>query len=668
MNTGATRGPLHHVLLIGIDDYYTPNAMLRGCVNDIDAVQEFLLERLKLPKGQITRLAAPRDDSAPSTDVDSAFPTLVNIRAAFEKLGSNAVQDGDSVFIYYSGHGTQCPITDGGGGRSFTREALLPQNNVEELTRNFVFDWELNGLIAAIAKRTSAVTMVLDCCSSAGVTRSIDSNANKTSDRFVATTEPYALGEKARPNPRVRGITSALGSVQSCQVIAACRDHQRARESPAGDGRVGGELTRALVDALMRINPTELGDLRWGRIWREIEAAVTLRNPRQTPWLFGDFNRRVFGLGGNNVSADRGYRVQPLPNKPNTFELDVGSLAGVTIDAEISVYGDQPPQFPPLGKADEAARRGLLRVVTHSDRARAEAVAVAPFAMPAAPRGRLSKTGRAARLRVALAPHDQPLAAELGASDLIEVLDAQNAKLAELVLVKSAAGWILTDDIHGDGTVKGGEPILFVLPHAAAIDKARAIVEHYLKYRAPLRFAEVCGDLPNKLVLSVLDVGNAKLTAEQAQNPSLPNIDIGPSGCYELADGNLVCVAVDNRSDRRLSISLFDCAPSGRVFLLGEKPIDANGRHVFWCGETLGTPFEMSVPAGATVGIDRVVAIGTTREDRALAHLASAVSFADILQPPPALRGVMRGVLRSAATVEAWTSTTACLRVTKLKA
>ena len=49
----------HHVLLIGIDAY-DGGGMLTGCVNDIDAVQRLLLDRVGVPPAHIRRLAAPR--------------------------------------------------------------------------------------------------------------------------------------------------------------------------------------------------------------------------------------------------------------------------------------------------------------------------------------------------------------------------------------------------------------------------------------------------------------------------------------------------------------------------------------------------------------------------------------------------------------------------------
>ena len=298
------------------------------------------------------------------TDVPEAVPTLDRLRAEFTRLGSQEVNSDDCVLIYYSGHGTQCIVADS-SGRRFSREALLPKDKVRGIERRFLFDWELNALIARIAARTQAVTVVLDCCSSAGVTRG-DLDAPDAQDRFFATTDEYQLGPcEAGPGDGVRGVSVAAGRVSRCQVVAACRDDERARESTGDGDRAHGELTRTLVKQLAAVPPADLSELRWGRVWRTVEAEVRALSPRQNPWLCGSFGRRVFGIGGDD-EGDPGFAVSVVGDR---YRLDAGTLAGVTEEAEIAVYGAMPPAFPPLGGPEDlAARKGLLRVIRATGR------------------------------------------------------------------------------------------------------------------------------------------------------------------------------------------------------------------------------------------------------------------------------------------------------------
>ena len=344
------------------------------------------------------------------------------------------------------------------------------------------------------------------------------------------------------------------------------------------------------------------------------------------------------------------------------YSVDAGSLAGVTVDAEIGVYGADPPAFPPLDSAqDLVARKGTIRVV-RAERASSEAVATAPFVLPEAPRGRLVRSGRDAGLRVAVAPNDAGLAAQLAASPLIELVDPEQA---ELTLTRRAdGGWALADDVHGTGQ-NAGEPVLAVIP-ADRLDMARAAVEHYHGYSAPLRLARACRDLPCLLRLWLLDCNDAALTAEEAQDPDLPQVQPGAHAPYEIKVGDRVCFVVENAAGVALSVALFDCAPSGRVRLLGDKRVPPLAKHVFWLGDTLGAPFVASLPNDARVGVDRIAAIATTRPDVSLRYLERSQKFAEILAPPmggePRLRD-LGGVEEPAA--ESWTSALTALRIVR---
>ncbi len=618
--------------------------MLTGCVNDIDAVQRLLVDRVGVPHESIRRLAAPRGDAQHETDVPEDLPTLENLRAALKHLGTDTVGSEDRVFIYYSGHGTQCIVADG-GRRRYSREALLPKDKKRGVEYRLLFDWELNTLVSRIAARTRAVTVVLDCCNSAGATRGVSGEANRALDRFWPTPTIHRLAaDDLPPGDPIRGVAAGLGAVQHCQVIAACRDDERARESTAEGNTSHGELTRALVTRLLAVPPGELAELRWGRIWRSVEAAVREANPRQSPWLSGSFGRRVFGFGPDE-ETDPGFAIVQVPAG---YHVDVGTLAGVNADAEIAVYGPEPASFPPLESAeDSTARKGLLRV-TLADRASCEAVALVPFLFPEAPRGRLVRASRAARLRVALQPEDVTVAAKLAASPLIERVGEGEA---ELTLARRAdGGWALTDDVHGTGEI-AGEPTLAVIP-ADRPDVARAVVEHYHGYILPLRMARACRDLPSLLRLWLLDCGDATIPPDTAQDPDLRQVEPGSRAPYEVSVGQRVCFVVENAADVALSVMLFDCAASGRVLLLGEKRIPRLSKHVFWLQDTLGEPFGASLPDDRTLGVDRIVALATTRPDASLRYLERRQSFAEILLP--ATNGSLEP--RGGASVESWTA------------
>ncbi len=668
MHTEDRSVPRYHVLLIGIDAY-DGAASLRGCVNDIDAIQDVLRRRVGVGKDRIKRLVAPLDDR--TSEVPSGEPTLANIRGALEALGTEQVQPGDRVLVYFSGHGTQIKLVEP-NGVAYVREALLPTDYLDLLDRRYLFDWEINTLLARIAARTTALTVVLDCCCSGGATRDGLAPA-RSRPRFWSIDEPYRLPADRPPPGRValRGVAGSLpAAVSACHVVAACMDDERARESDDDAGQAHGELSRALLHQLEQLPDGDLSDLRWGRIWRAVVADVARTSPAQHPWMSGGFARRVFG--GPPEGGDHGYGVK---RDGDTYTLEAGRLSGITEGALVAVYGSEPAVFPPLDTAeDRAAHAGRLLRVQSAMASSARAVpAEAPFALPEGARARLARAGEAARLRVSLVPHDDALARALSEprSSFFDVV--RPGEQADIALEqRDVDSWALTDDVFGPGT-RAGEPALVIIP-AALLGRARKILEHYHAYSAPLRLAKGCMDLPTALRLKLLDCRHLDpISAEDAQNPSKlpreipPELAPGAAAPYTLktrdaaGGGDKVCILVENTSSVTLHVTLIACQTSGAVTLLSQARIPARAMCGFWQGDTLGVPFTVSLSRDRAVGVDRLVVIGTTNPAASLWHLGTKTTFTELLLPARSMRDF--GEEQRPVVPELWTSTVTSIRI-----
>ena len=88
-----------HALLIGIDKY--AQRPLQGCVNDIDAVQDLLTQRLRISAQRLRKLVAPHDDAQRIATPGEALPTYAAIVAALKDLAGPSVQPGDRVMQDY---------------------------------------------------------------------------------------------------------------------------------------------------------------------------------------------------------------------------------------------------------------------------------------------------------------------------------------------------------------------------------------------------------------------------------------------------------------------------------------------------------------------------------------------------------------------------------------
>lgn len=633
-----------HVLLVGIDAYAIPECSLYGCVNDIDAVQGILLDGAGVPAARITRLAAAHAGTTPDERVVSGAPTLANLRAALARLGTGAVAAGDRVLIYYSGHGARVPVR--AGGLTTWREALVPMDI--SAAGNYLFDHELAALLAAISARTRQVTVILDCCHSGGATRGPESGVRQIDHyRHLGASGPVEAQVEAPRSPGIRGE----GGV--CQVIAACLGHELAEERRDAAGVRHGLLTTALTAALAGRSGDALHELRWGSIWPRMCADVAARNVGQHPCMVGTPGRAV--LGGPPTEGDFGLTLTVLGE--GRFEVGAGTLMGVTVGAQLAVYGPGLADFPALDSAEDRAQRvfATLLTVTDAEPGRAFASAAeAGLVVPAGARARVVVPGPDALLRVAVVAaagqsagdEDRALMAALTATRLAVIVDAD---AAELRLVRRRGGWALYDGLHREHP---SAPPLCVLP-LDEVARTGLLCAQYLRYSLPLRIARQCAQ--GQLVVELLAVPkDSSLTPAQAQLPALPGVLAGEYAA-ELQAGDRYCVRVDNRGGRTLRVTLVVMLASGRVRHLGDVAIEARSVHVFWADGRPGEAFEAAL-AGGSEGVDRIVAVGTSALAQDLRYLTHGVGWAETVRQTRS-RSAAQGHGDRLPTSERWTAT-----------
>ena len=216
-----------HVLLIGVDNY--PGHELHGCVNDVDAVQRVLISpRMRIPADRIRHLVSPLPGVQREPVNGEQDASAANIRRELEALGSETVAAGDRVFVYYCGHGYRAAVK-ADDGATFYREALVPADFERTERKTFLFDFEINRLLQAIARRTTSVTVVLDSCYSAGATRIANDPAESVARSLdLGDQEPAPVPDPAGVE-RARGEgptdTRVAAGVDDCHVVAACLAH-----------------------------------------------------------------------------------------------------------------------------------------------------------------------------------------------------------------------------------------------------------------------------------------------------------------------------------------------------------------------------------------------------------------------------------------------------------
>jgi hypothetical protein len=226
-----------HALIIGISRYAdTATPPLPGARIDRESATQ-MASAMQVPASNIAYL---QDEQA----------TGANIRKALKDLGDK-VQDGDRVFIHYSGHGTRYNDPTIGG----CVEALLAYEGGQS---GNITNREMTSLLATITNKTDKLFVMYDACHSGGLvnippavrTRGLG-NANDDGllrPKFASISE-----ECGRPvNVKTRNLMVELNDKgalpQDVIHISASRDN----EISFDDELKGGLATQFVRDCMLR--------------------------------------------------------------------------------------------------------------------------------------------------------------------------------------------------------------------------------------------------------------------------------------------------------------------------------------------------------------------------------------------------------------------------------
>lgn len=641
----AATAATYYAVLVGIDDYVAV-PKLSGCVSDVEAIEELLTACVQGPlvvrKLVARKTAQPGQAAQAELAGDDELPTRAAIVAVLSALSGDGLHPGDRVLFYYSGHGTQIydPTAED------TRQGLVPQDF--RAGAGLLFDIELRALLDRIYARTGDLTVVLDCCHSAGITRS-EAGAEPGQARCIELREldAAALGS---PDPALIGASVASPSSASLDegiaypFLLACQADEKAKERPFSDPPQGhhGVLTHALIRTLSQQSRDLLAALSWADIWWSLRAEIISHSTQQHPQLLGPREQRV--LGGPFARRAAGLPLRLLPD--GRYELGIGTLAGLRPGARLAVYASAPEELPALGSAAERLlpRSGELVVV---DAALATATAIAdppgaPIAIPAGACARVIQPAAADALSVTLSSE---LPAEVAqalrataAEDHVRYVD--HGGEARIGTGPDGAIW-LGDDIYGPGApLEPGAPgpLAYIPPVAdgkARLAAVRAAILHYRSYVIPLRMARQGGFTidPGRVQLQLLPCADAdalrELRGDAARRHPLAR---NQRGIVQLAAGARFALAVRNLLPTPLYVTLLSCGVSGKVTILASGEFVAGK-----CTTVLGRsnesgeygPLTARLPGGHFWLIDRIIIVAASQPLLDLYALRVSCSFAE---------------------------------------
>ncbi|SJL02527.1 uncharacterized protein ARMOST_05858 [Armillaria ostoyae] len=268
------------VVIIGIDAY--DQFPLDGAFRDAKMMLKYFIEDLGVPHTRIQCLLAPRSIKKGEA-ANFKPPTRANIIHALYSLVTNkAIEPGDNIVVYFSGHGSCYPLPDQQG----SMQCLCPvdRDTIDAAGKPVldISDRELNVILSEIRhSKGDKITVILDCSCMKDVLSISLSDGRKSRSLPPSTTLAHEIlqASERRLSKRFPDHPSILAQdwhpdLTSHVIITACNDGQLAWEVLWTDGTIGGVFTRRLLEALRAATATTYEDL-----CRTLEAHCSPQTP-----------------------------------------------------------------------------------------------------------------------------------------------------------------------------------------------------------------------------------------------------------------------------------------------------------------------------------------------------------------------------------------------------
>ncbi|NNE09114.1 MAG: protein kinase [Gemmatimonadetes bacterium] len=647
--------PRLHALLIGIDYYYPPTdpdvrpiSCLRGCVNDIAMVEQFLRTKLNVSDDRIETLTSTNRSPEPPPESPDRIPTYANIVKAFRRMRAR-MSAGDQIYVHYAGHGgrvpTRFPELKGTSGLD---ETLIPAD-VRLPGAQHLRDIELAHLLREMVDDELLVTIVLDSCHSGGATRSDGYSAVRgigAPDRtpfpdmsLVADDDSLRASWRAARGPATRSVTVGGGWLPAPEgyvLLSACRASELAREIQVGDKKHGA-LTYWWLEALGRLGTGASYKALHDRIVGKVHGTY----PDQTPQLQGEGSRVAFGT--ERVESHFSVSVVSFDEETGSVRLNAGRAHGIGKGALFIVYSAG-------ADIENVGQRVAIVAIESVESATSTAKVVESL------RDEPIESGAPAVLtdpgtitlqrRVAIEGATESRRGAAGAAGTVgaEALDDVAMLLRDgagqfLKLDESgdAADFLVALDTDGSFAIRdaAGEPLPFLPPpiKSDTSNAARKLVDrvdHLARYR---NVWELANDDPLSPLAGALEVEltGVQENYEPGSTPQPVPFD-DPGNTPVMAEGEWTFLRIKNTSTETLNVTVLDLDGSRAITQIFPGR-DDSAYMPFDPGQEVTLPLCASLPRGAAMGLDLLKVFATT----------GPTSFRWLELPPldgPATRGV----------------------------
>jgi Caspase domain len=274
--------------------------------------------------------------------------TRAGILAGYDQLIATSAPD-DAAVVYYCGHGYHASISQ--EGRSWQCIAPTDLRDGSDTDWRGITAWELSIKQAQLTARTRNVTVILDCCHSAQLSRSdgVDGAIPRALPHPVRPGFDHHLAAlRATYGPAFDAV-DPVGNRHAVRVVA-CGRSEVAFERPDADGQYHGVFTDVLIDVLTEVGAAPVS---WAAIIGAIRARVLRQFVRQRPDIEGPVRRGLFSL-----TEHEHLRSVAVAMAGEHVRLSVGQLTGAAIGDTYDVV----PADAPTHDARPLARLEVIEV------------------------------------------------------------------------------------------------------------------------------------------------------------------------------------------------------------------------------------------------------------------------------------------------------------------
>jgi hypothetical protein len=454
-------------------------------------------------------------------------------------------------------------------------ETIVPHDSGRAPHENRdIKDDEIYLWLKALTAKTSAVTLIFDCCHSGTIDR--DSFGEEMRWVEADLRPPEELPPSPIP-PEARASLSASRDVgpagwlpvgERYALIAGCRSEERSYEMEEPAGVRHGALTFFLIQELRKAGPgTTYRDL-----FELVAPRVSSRMANQHPQLVGAGDLEVFGA----------RRIEPLafvPVRARTGEkvvLGGGAVCGLREGSQWAVYKPGTkrvdPAEPPLGKISITAVRAVTSDGTVGEEVHPGAIAAG---MRAVEESRALETQLPVQVKAEprFAPDVQSLLAKLDRSPLLRRAGLGESARACVYLLPPGKPEARNGAVPRLGCLaqetwavvgENGEPMMPVHPRSerGAVQTVIDNLEKASRYRLVMDLENDRSALTGKVEAELLRVTGTVLEPPEPATGGHPLF-------YE---EDRLALRITNRHDRPLHIYVLDLGLTGRISLAWPVP------------------------------------------------------------------------------------------------